>query len=406
MTLDKDVSASPMDNMDVLERIVQQHFHIEDYTLGSARQNYLIRYHGRLITESSLAYDKIADGLGCYGLTPLFRVEEGRQTVYLVKGMPNPKPAKARINLILFILTFISVLISGALYGMDEPLPQGILPSIMQVVERGWPFAVSLLVILGAHEFGHYLAGKHHGAGVTLPYFIPFPFSAFGTMGAFINMQRPPKNRNVLVDIGIAGPLSGLVFAIPVLILGLSLSSIDVLPPSVPEGMTYQIEGNSILYLALKYLVFGKLLPAPADLNGLSPLLYWLKYFFTGTPIPFGGMDVMIHPVAWAGWAGILVTGLNLLPAGQLDGGHMLYVLFGKKAAGRVYPFVLVSLLLLGIFWNGWWLWAVLIFFLGRTHAEPLDQITPLDNRRKILAASALVLFCLTFTPVPLTLVF
>jgi membrane-associated protease RseP (regulator of RpoE activity) len=117
-------------------------------------------------------------------------------------------------------------------------------------------------------------------------------------------------------------------------------------------------------------------------------------------------MDVMIHSVAWAGWAGILVTGLNLLPAGQLDGGHMLYVLFGKKAAGRVYPVILVSLLVLGIFWNGWWLWAVLIFFLGRTHAEPLDQITPLDTRRKILAASALVLFFLTFTPVPLTLVF
>jgi membrane-associated protease RseP (regulator of RpoE activity) len=225
-------------------------------------------------------------------------------------------------------------------------------------------------------------------------------------MGAFINMRRPPKNRRALVDIGIAGPLSGLFFAIPILILGLSLSSLDVLPAQVPEGMSYQLEGNSVLYLALKYLVFGKLLPEPPDYNGLSPFLYWLTYFFTGKPVPMGGVDVMIHPVAWAGWAGILVTGLNLLPAGQLDGGHMLYVLFGKNAARRVYPIVLAGLLILGIFWNGWWLWAVLIFFLGRTHAEPLDQITPLDKRRKILAASALVLFFLTFTPVPLTLVF
>ena len=165
-----------------------------------------------------------------------------------------------------------------------------------------------------------------------------------------------------------------------------------------------QMEGNSILYLLLKFMAFGKLLPEPASYGNLSPFLYWLRYFITGRPFPFGGTDVLLHPVAWAGWAGLLVTAINLIPAGQLDGGHMLYVLLGKKRAERLLPFILVALVLLGLSWNGWWLWAALIFFLGRVYAEPLDQITPLDSRRKILAVIALVIFLLTFTPVPLNI--
>ena len=302
-------------------------------------------------------------------------------------------PLMLNINLILFIITVFTVMLTGALYGLEESLPDGILETIKFLIERGWPFAVSLLAILGAHEFGHYLVGRYHKEHVTLPYFIPFPLSPFGTMGAFINMKRPPKNKRALLDIGIAGPLSGLVVAIPVLILGLSLSTVDVLPAALPEGISYQMEGNSILYLAAKYLVFGRLLPAPPDLSGIPLVQFWVGYFFTGRPAPLGSVDVLLNPVAWAGWAGILITGLNLLPAGQLDGGHMLYVLFGKKTAARILPFVLGVLVLLGFSWSGWWLWAVLIFFLGRSHAEPMDQITPLENWRKILAVLALVIF-------------
>ena len=113
----------------------------------------------------------------------------------------------------------------------------------------------------------------------------------------------------------------------------------------------------------------------------------------------------MLHPVAWAGWAGLLVTGLNLIPAGQLDGGHVFYVLFGKKWTQRIFPFILVGLVGLGFFWQGWWLWAFLLFLLGRVHAEPLDDITPLDIRRKVMAVLALIVFLFTFTPVPLMLI-
>jgi membrane-associated protease RseP (regulator of RpoE activity) len=232
-----------------------------------------------------------------------------------------------------------------------------------------------------------------------LPYFIPFPFSPFGTMGAFIQLKEPPKNKRILLDIGIAGPLAGLAVSIPILLYGLSLSQISVIDPEWGQALT--LEGNSILYLLAKFLVFRQWLPTPVSFGNLSPLIYWARYFFTGQPLPLGGTDVMIHSIAWAGWAGLLVTALNLIPAGQLDGGHILYVLLGKRTR-RLLPFILILLLALGYVWMGWWIWAALLFLLGRTYAEPLDQITTLDNRRKMIAILGIVLFILLFTPVPL----
>ena len=284
---------------------------------------------------------------------------------------------------------------AGPVPGSQAEFLQGLLNSL----GGGIAFAASLLAILLAHEFGHYLAGRYHKTHVTLPYFLPFPFSPFGTMGAFIQLKEPPKNKRVLLDIGIAGPLAGLVVAIPVLLLGLSLS--EVAPITMSPGEGFILEGNSILYLLSKYAVFGQLLPAPSSYDGLSPLLYWTRYFFTGQPLPLGGVDVMVHPVAWAGWAGLLVTALNLIPAGQLDGGHVLFVLFGRRARALL-PFILAGLIALGFVWNGWWLWAALIFFLGRVYAEPLDQITTLDPRRRAVAVLGLIVFVLVFTPVPL----
>jgi membrane-associated protease RseP (regulator of RpoE activity) len=160
------------------------------------------------------------------------------------------------------------------------------------------------------------------------------------------------------------------------------------------------LEGNSLFYLGAKYVKFGQLLPAPVEYGATGPFLYWLRYFFTGGPVPMGGVDVIIHPVAFAGWAGLLVTALNLLPAGTLDGGHLVYSLFGEKAS-KAFPFILGFLAVLGIFWNGWWLWAVILLWLGRVHAQPLDQITPLDPARKAVALFTLAIFVLVFSPVP-----
>ena len=247
---------------------------------------------------------------------------------------------------------------------------------------------------------GHYIAGKRHGVNVTLPYFIPLPIiSPFGTMGAFINMKSIPKNKKQLFDIAIAGPISGIIIAIPIIILGLSLSQVEMLPTQIPENSGLQMEGNSLLYLGLKYLVFGELLPQPQSYSGMHPIIYWLRYFFTGQPFPFGGYDVMIHPVAWAGWAGILVTALNLIPIGQLDGGHVLTSVFGRKAR-RVTPIFLVLMGLLGFAWSGWWFWAFILIFLGQIPSQMKDSVTKLDPFRKKLSVFMLILFILVFTPV------
>ena len=388
---------------DQFDTLVENIFKIEDKTIGTTRQDFIVRYRGYLLMEDSeAAYDRIAEDLKPLGVTPLFRIEEERHVIFLVPGMPEPRRSNPYVNLVLFIITLLSVMAAGALYGLEELPPPGILPALKLFITRGWPFAVSMIAILGTHEFGHYLAGRYHGVHVTLPYFIPFPLSPFGTMGAFINMKEPPKNKRHLLDIGIAGPLAGLFVAVPVLLIGLKLSDLGTLPMASSSELSYSLEGNSILYLLLKYISFGKLIPAPVNFGGTSPVLYWLRYFFTGQPFPFGGVDVMLHPVAWAGWAGILVTALNLIPAGQLDGGHMVYVLLGKERARKLWPVVMLALFLLGIVWSGWWLWAGLIFLLGRTYAEPLDQITQLDPPRKALAVLAFVVFLITFTPVPL----
>jgi len=403
-------SSSPVVDPELLSALVRRVFYIEDVTLGGPQQNFIVRYRGHISLEDTVsAYDQLQTLLKPYNITPLFRWDEGRHAVILVNGVPAPRASNPWVNVVLGVLTLLSVLYMGANYSVtNDPFAGGVtLGAFLSFIAQGWPFAVSMLGILGAHEFGHYLAGRYHGVKVSLPYFIPMPIiSPFGTMGAFINMKEPPKNRRILLDIGVAGPLAGMVVAIPVLIIGLASSHVGPIPATVPPGVIYQQEGNSILYLLAKYLIFGQLLPHPATYGNLSPILYWIKYFFTGQPLPLGGVDVTINSVAWAGWAGLLVTALNLIPAGQLDGGHMLYVLVGSRWARRILPFILGVVVLLGFVWSGWWLWAVLIFLVGRVYAEPLDQITSLDAPRRMLAILALVILILVFMPVPLIQIF
>jgi membrane-associated protease RseP (regulator of RpoE activity) len=408
---------------EVLTSIVSRLFRVDEVNYGDPKQGYFLRYQGELLRDSVEVYDQLAEALRPYDITPLFRLEDGRQTILLVRGTLHPKPGRVWVNVLLFALTVLSVLFAGTLYSYAGPLPNDALGQIWTLVSHlwvGWPFAVSLLAILLAHEFGHYFVGRARGAAVSLPYFIPVPLPPLGTMGAFIQLKSLPKNKRALFDLAVAGPLAGLVVAIPVLILGLALSpvettqntyytkttnSLDVCPNTANIGDTYScpddntLEGNSLLYLGLKYLVKGELLPSPLHYD-LPPLLYWVRYFFTGSPIPVGGKDVMTGPVAMAGWAGLLVTFLNLIPAGQLDGGHVIFTVFGKRV-NIIVPVILVATVLLGFFWSGWWLWAFIIFLLGRLHAEPLDQITQLDPRRKALAVLILIIFLLVLTPVP-----
>lgn len=386
----------------VLHALVARVFRIDDLTLGETGSEYHVRYRGQLTHASIQAYDQLAAALRPYQLTPLFRPgAEGEQVILLIRSLPEPKPSNPWINLGLFLLTVVSVVWTGTTFIDPAELAAAGSPlqtAWLSLKLGGFPFALSLLSILLAHEFGHYFVTRHHKTAASLPYFIPFP-SLLGTLGAVIVWKELPRNKRVLFDVGIAGPLAGLVVAIPVVLYGLALSTTG----TIDANPNTFIEGNSIFYLFAKYLVFGQLLPAPASYGDLSPALYWLKFFFTGQPFPVGGTDVFISPVAMAGWAGLLVTALNLIPAGQLDGGHIMSVIFGKKLKYAL-PVILVLMGILGFFWNGWWLWLVMLAFLGRQSAEPLDQITELDPARRALAYLMLVIFILVFLPVPFIL--
>src|SRR5690349_3932820 len=406
----------PYPEMDVLSSHVSRVFRVEDVTAGEPKE-WIARYRGYLLNEedSVAAYDQLADALRPYNITPLFRKEPaGKQLIYLVQSLSVPKlSSNWLINVILFVVTFLSMMLMGAdvpanaASSNSSPILQ-----LFQNILTGWPFALSMMGILFCHEMGHYLMCRYYKVPATLPFFIPAPLlSPLGTLGAFIAMRGVPKNKRVLFDVGVAGPLAGVVIAIPVLFLGLSLSHLGPIGRAAP-GTTGLLEGNSIFYLFSKYLMFGRLLPEPVSMGGLSPALYWLRYFLTAQPIPYNGLDVQLDPVALAGWAGLLVTALNLVPVGTLDGGHVAYGLFGEKAR-RIFPVAIGTLialsflpslltLSLGAFNFSWLLWVFILFWLGNVRTQPLDDITPLDGKRRAIGFFVLLIFVLLFTPIPM----
>jgi len=402
--------------IEVLTNYVSRIFRIEDVTAGDPKE-WIVRYRGVFPGEdTAAAYDQLADLLRPHNITPLFRkAEDGRHIVFLAPTLVIP-PArtKPRINLILFILTIFSAMLVGVDVPPEIACAVDATPILytLRHIFTGWPFALSMMGILLAHEMGHYIACRIYKVPATLPFFIPAPFlSPFGTLGAFIAMRGIPKNKRILFDIGVAGPLAGLAIAVPVLLYGLSVSPLGPVTPAAP-GCSGLLEGNSIFYLFSKYLVFHKFLPEPVTMNMLSPVTYWLKYFFSGHPIPFGGLDVQLDSIAWAGWGGLLVTALNLVPVGTLDGGHVVYGLFGERAR-KIFPAAVGVLLTLSIlpviltfsitaFNFSWLLWVFILFWLGNVRTQPLDDITPLDMKRRVLGFIVLIIFILIFIPVPL----
>jgi len=358
-----------------LRRAVADVFAVYDLTTGY-RGGRAIRLRGRLLVEASEAYERVAARFKELGHTPLFRRDGEADVIFAVPGMlSSPSPRRfSWVPAVLFLTTVASVLFVGA--GWMQVSPRDLLT--LGGLLRGWPFALSLLSILAAHELGHYFMARRFGTPVSLPHFIPMPFGLLGTMGAVINMKGPPGNRRQLLAIAATGPLSGLVLAIPILILGLSISEVD----RIPWGPVI-FEGNSVLYILLKLVMFGRYLPS-------------------------NGMDVNLHPVAFAGWAGLMITGLNLIPVGQLDGGHIVYALLGRHARWLNWVVIagLVALGLIlrvqGLQWDGWFLWAALLLFFSQRRTLLLDEITALDTSRKVLALLVLVLFILTFVPIPM----
>lgn len=327
-----------------------------------------VEIRGRFLLDSDKVYDHLVTRFKELGYVLLLRQRKGE---HIVLGIPGELPkgtGRPIVAAVMFALTVVSTLFVGWGYAVGS----GYAPESSNLL-AGWPFSAALLGILLTHEMGHYVVARWQKLPASLPYFIPFP-TILGTMGAVIQMQAPPKNKKALLLLGASGPLAGLVVAIPVLLLGLAMSVVR--PISLEPGT--MLEGNSLLYAALKFITFGKFLPG-------------------------NGLDVWISPVAFAGWAGLLVTGMNLLPAGQLDGGHVAYALFGRSARWLTWAVVAV-LAGLCILWQGWILFTALVLLFGRYHATPLDDVTPLGYREKVLAILTLIAFILVFIPIPMTL--
>lgn len=285
------------------------------------------------------------------------------------------------LNILLFIVTAACTFYVGFFWSLGYkyaeifaqnpdlvPDPSMILNP--EVVVLSIIYAAVLLTILLGHELGHFLACQHYNIDATLPYFIPAP-TLIGTMGAFIRIRSPITRKQQLFDIGIAGPLVSFILSLPALVFGLSLSKAV---PSLPDAES---------------IMFG------------DPLIFK----FVGNIVLKGipeGYDIVPHPIAFAGWVGILVTALNLFPVGQLDGGHVTYALFGRKSL-KLAPYFIGIFIFMGIFfWIGWFVWALLIYFLGLKHPHIYDEVKPLSSGRKWLGVLVLVIFAVSFTPEPI----
>lgn len=282
---------------------------------------------------------------------------------------PAPKPSRRLLHLGLFLATVVTTVIAGVLQQGVNPL------ETPELLYRGIPFSFTLLLILGAHEMGHYLVSRRHHLDVTLPYFIPAPPIPFiiGTFGAFIRIRSPIRDKRALLDVGCSGPLIGVLVSIPVILIGLKLSTVTVIGGG-EETITL---GEPLLFKFLSWLALGPMTPEE---------------------------NIILHPVGFAGWIGLLVTALNLIPVGQLDGGHVAYALFPEYqryiSLGSIGLLVVCGV----VFWSGWLLWAVLLVFLGWRHPPPFEFWVPLDRRRRVLGIITIVVFGLTFSPAPFVL--
>ncbi len=295
------------------------------------------------------------------------------------------------LNLLLFALTFGSAFLAGAVL-TDTQLPEATQP---EMIRHGLAFAAALLAIMLAHEMGHFFYARRHGVDATWPFFIPAPLlSLIGTLGAVIRLRSLPRTRRALIDIGVAGPLLGFLVTVPVLAIGLTLSTLAPIQPELPHWTLFDA--------ALHYFRTGQLLHLRESFELGTPLGMELVQRIVLGPLP-AGQTLALHPVAVAGWFGFLLTALNLLPLGQLDGGHLLYGFSPRlhRALGGPLAGTLVALGICTSF-TGWAVWGLLMGFGLRRHPLLVAPESSLDSRRKLLLAAALVVFALSFTPVPL----
>jgi membrane-associated protease RseP (regulator of RpoE activity) len=342
---------------------------------GRKAAGLVARFEGRLRGASGDMFRRIREVFAGEPVTPMLLEGEGDQVQVLVlpespREAAAPEQPKWWLHWLLFVATLATTTWAGALHAGVNLFTQ---PERITV---GLPYSLALLLILGAHELGHYFTARAHGIRVTPPYFIPVPF-ALGTFGAFIRIKSLPLSRRALFDVAVAGPLAGLVFAIPALFIGLHYSAVipQTASPDLLQGGVNL--GSSVLLACLAKLSLGA--------SALE------------------GHRLLLHPLAFAGWLGLIVTALNLLPIGQLDGGHMSHALFGSRKAYGISTAALAGLFLLALFvWPGLMFWAFIVFFIAGTHDSPAaNDVTPVGPQRRALGYLTFLLLALIIVPVP-----
>ncbi len=276
------------------------------------------------------------------------------------------------VHLLLFLATLLTTTFFGSYHyaGFSADFNSN-LPEV-SFLQGAW-FSLTLLGILGTHEFGHYFACRYYGIDATLPYFLPAPLPLTGTVGALIRIRQPIQSKSVLFDVGAAGPIAGFAVAVPALFLGLQLSRVVALPDDF-VGMSL---GEPLLFQWASWMTWGD---APS------------------------GYTLNLHPVGLAAWLGLLLTALNLFPIGQLDGGHIAYAVLGRRSASVsvVATAIVVALVFLSASWIIWAaLMIAMLVFLGPRHPPTADEHVPLDPTRRLVAALTAAIFVVCFTPAP-----
>jgi membrane-associated protease RseP (regulator of RpoE activity) len=347
-------------------------------------------FRGPLREPAATAYVKLQRA-SPEGTVPLLQEDQRHGAAIVLLRKPVDEQTRERlgrpwVNVLLFGLTILTTTWAGAAQQEVDLLNN---PEKFAV---GIPYAFGLLAILGMHELGHYFAARRHGIHVTLPYFIPVPF-ALGTFGAFIQMRSSAENRCALFDVAVAGPLAGLLVAIPLLFIGLQSSK--VIPGQIVGGrLTTPSEPATLEETAPPVVVGGTSV-------GSSLLLALLAKLAMPEALRYGCL-LQFSPLAFAGWLGLFITGLNLMPIGQLDGGHTVRALFGHRVGSAISSVALWSLLLLGLFvWRGLLMWAIIAFFIAGKPIPPLNDLTPLTAGRRWLGYVTLGLLLSILVPLP-----
>jgi membrane-associated protease RseP (regulator of RpoE activity) len=301
---------------------------------------------------------------------------EGEPPLPVAYTSPRKFRDRRWLHLTLFVLTIVSTTLVGFDHYLGYMSDFGRQPVRIssELILHGFWYSGTILLFLGAHEFGHYLACRYYQVDASLPYFIPMPIVLTGTLGAFIRIREPIPTKRMLFDIGIAGPLAGFAVALPALFIGVALSPVV----RVPENLSGFNLGEPLLFRAATWLTWGS--------------------------IP-DGYSVNLHPIGFASWFGLLATALNLFPIGQLDGGHISYAVLGRRSTtvtlGSI--FVAIGLTFFSMSWLVWtFLLIAMTLAMGPRHPRTIDEDIPLDRTRNWMAGLALLILVLCFTPSPI----